>query len=459
MFKKLFNDLRKGDSIWDIIKYWFPELISSTIIVTLPPILDAYIVASSQSIMTYGALGMTSNFLHTLLKLSEAIPVATMAIVGRLNGAQEYEKCGEALGDVFWTTFFIGFFQFALVFFMATGLFTWLGVPPEMAKIGAPFLRIKSFGIFLTFIAAGFLGFIRAVKNTRVPMIIIVTAMVAFVFFDYALVLGKFGFPELSLTGSAVATIIQYSLVNILALGYILLNPDYKKFFKRLFFSVFNIKRAGALLNLSWPIIIDKSVQAWCYIWLAKFIAPMGTIAIASYDVVKNLERFAFLPAVAAAPIVSFLVSNRLGAHDEDGANSNIKKVLLFTAATVIPSLIFMCINAQYFIGFFDPSGNFTSFAAKILPAVSLLVICDFTQLILAGALRGAGDVKTVMIVRCLTILCFFAPLSWFISTLSIKSLALKFTLIYGSYYVTNGVQGVIYLFRMKSHKWQKIKI
>jgi MATE family multidrug resistance protein len=459
MFKKLTNDLHAGDSLWSIVRYWFPELISQTIIFTLPPVLDSYIIASSQSILTYGALGMTSSVLHTLFKLSEAIPVAAIAIIGRYNGAKEYEKCGAALGDIFWTTFFIGFLQFVLIFLLASNLFVWLGVSPEIATLGVPFLRIKSLGLFLTFIAAGLLGFIRAVKNTRTPMIITVTAMVAFVFFDYALVLGKFGFPNLSLTGSGLATIIQYGIMNLLALGYILLNPDYKKYFVHVFFSVFNLKRSAHILNLSWPIIIDKSIVAWSYVWLSKLIAPMGTMAIASYDVVKNMERFAFLPAVAAGQIITFLVSNRLGAQDHDGANANVKKILLFTAITTIPSLIFMCVNAEYFISFFDQNNNFTAFATKVLPFISLLVIFDFTQVVLAGALRGAGDIKTVMVGRFVTIMFFFVPFSWFISKLPIESQAVRFTMIYGSFYIATGIIGVIFLFRMKSHKWQKIKI
>jgi len=459
MLSKLLRLSHAGDSTRDIISYWLPELISATILISLPPLIDSWIVSRLDSIVVYGALGMGRNFLHTLIKWAESIPVAAIAIIGRHNGAQDYEKCGESLGDTFWTTFILGLSQFIVILFAASTIYSWLGVPEHMVAVGAPFLQKKSFGVLLIFTSLGLLGFMRAVKNTRIPMLINITGILVFIFFDYALVLGKFGFPQMGLTGSAFATIIQYTMMNIFALIYILTNPDYKKYFSRMFFSVFNIKRSLHLLNLSWPIIIDKSTIGFSYIWLSKMLAPIGVYAIATYDTVNNLERFAFLPVMASAQVLTFLVSNRLGAKDPEGALINIKKILFLTCITVIPSLLILSFNAHYFIGLFDPSNKFTHFAASVLPIISILVILDFTQVVLAAALRGAGDTKTVMYGRALACGLFFFPVSFIISKIPIQNYSLKFILIYGSFCLTTGIMGLIFLHRIKSHKWYKNKV
>jgi Na+-driven multidrug efflux pump len=181
----------------------------------------------------------------------------------------------------------------------------------------------------------------------------------------------------------------------------------------------------------------------------------MGKYAIVTYDVVKNLERFAILPAVAGAQIITFLVSNRLGAHDPDGATANIKKILIFTGLIEIIALLTLSLNAGFFISFFDPKQKFTAMAAAILPLISLLVVFDFIQLILAGALRGAGDVKAVMWGRALACSLFFVPVSTFFSWLPIENQVIKFTLVYGSFYFNTAVMGIVFLYRIKSHKWQ----
>ncbi len=450
---------KEGESIRQILSYWLPELISAMILITLPPIVDSYVVSNSQSLTSYGALAMATNFLYTLTKFAEAIPIAGIAIIGRYNGAKEYEKCGRELGNTFWTTSFIGILQFVFIFFAAESIYRWLGVSEEMVQIGAPFLRMKSFGIMLVFSLLSFIGFMRAVKNTRMPMIINLTGIATFVFFDIGLVLGRFGLPQLNLHGSAMATIIQFAIMNMIALGYILFNDEYKKYFTKVFFSVFNVKRALNLLNLSWPIMIDKMSFALCYVWLSKMLATMGTFAITTYDVVKNLERFAFLPAMAFAQVITFLVSNRLGAKDPEGAKNNIKKILLLTAATVGTTLSILCLNARYFVGLFDPKNQFTDFGSIVLPMISLLVVFDFIQVILAGALRGAGDVRTVMKVRFFSCALFFYPTCYLAAKLPIDNEIIRFFMIYGAYYLTTGIMSFFFLKHIFTNKWQKKEI
>ena len=450
------QSFKAGDSCKQIIWYWLPEIISMTILFALPAMVDSWIIAQLGSTTIYGALAMGSNFLHSLTKLAEAVPVAAIAIIGRHNGAQDYEQCGEGLADSFWTTFLLGLAQFIVIFFSAHAIYRWLNVPADMVSVGAPFLQLKSLGVLLIFTTLGLIGFMKAVKNTHIPMLLNIVGLASFIFFDYALVLGKFGFPQLGITGSAVATIIQYGLMNIGAIAYILLNPDYKKYFSTLFFKIFSIIRMGHLINLSWRIMIDKSIISFAYIWLAKMLAPMGKHAISSFDVVLKLERSAFIPVIAAAQIITFLLSNKLGAKDIDGAYANIKKLYLMTCGSLLIATLVLLINPTYFVSIFDPKNNFTTFAVTVLPIINIFVFFDFTQVFLAGALRGAGDVKTVMWTRFFVVFFFFIPISYIFSVIPNISNVLRFVLVYGSFYVATGVMGLVFLYRIKSHAWHK---
>lgn len=449
-----------GDPISKILfTYWLPETFSQFIFIIFPLLFDSYIIASLKSTATYGALSATNNFLHLILKMSEAIPIASVAIIGRHNGAKKYERCGKDLGDTFWVSTLIGLILFVILFFGAGSIYSILSVPKEMISLATPFLRLRSVGMLLVFITGALLYFMRGIKNTKTPMMISFIGISAFIFFEYALVLGKFGFPQLGLHGAALATIIQYSIMIVLAIAYLLTNTDYKKYFPTLFIWHFNIHRIFHLLNLSWRIMLDKASLAASYILVFKMIASLGTGAIASFDVIKNLERFALLPAVAFAQIITFLVSNKLGANDPEGAKANIKKVLFFSAAFTGSALLFFCLKARYLVSFFDPQNEFTHIAAPAFVLVSTLVVFDFIQLILAGALRGAGDVGTVMKTRLFSCLLFFTPTVILISKLPVSSVALKFALVYSSFYLNTAVIGFFFMKRIKSGKWQKIEV
>jgi Na+-driven multidrug efflux pump len=188
-------------------------------------------------------------------------------------------------------------------------------------------------------------------------------------------------------------------------------------------------------------------------------IAPMGLIAIASYSAIFKLERFAFISAISFAQVLTFLVSNKLGERDSEGAKNCIKKVLILSAFFVFLSLLILCFNANYVMSFFDKKGEFTPFAVSALIPISMLVIFDFVQIILASALRGAGDVQTVMWGRFGSCMLFFVPVSWFVSKIAIGDPHIKFILIYSCLYLATGLMGIIFLLRIKSKKWDKRKV
>ena len=68
-------------------------------------------------------------------------------------------------------------------------------------------------------------------------------------------------------------------------------------------------------------------------------------------------------------------------------------------------------------------------------------------QLVLSGALRGAGDVRTVMIVRMVICLGYFVPGSYLlVYYLPIENEVPEFVLVYGSFYAGNALMSIIYI-------------
>ena len=289
---------QKGESYGQLLHYWAPELVTAAVLNTLPMLFDAYIISQLQSTSTYGTLGIVNNFLHMLMKLAESVSVATIALVGRYNGAKEYDRVGKTLGDAFWTTLVIGAIPTILLFSFSTEILIALDVPRHMAILGSPFLKLRSLGVFLLFINLAFLGFMRGVKNTKTPMHIYLVGITIFMIFDYILVLGKIGLPAQGLTGSAIATLIQYSVMLLIAIWYVLKNEEYKIYFSKAFYYFFNKEGAIKIVTLSIPILIDKIALSSAYVRLNQVINPMGKYAIASFALIKDLERLAFLPAL-----------------------------------------------------------------------------------------------------------------------------------------------------------------
>jgi putative MATE family efflux protein len=324
-----------------------------------------------------------------------------------------------------------------------------------MMEASVPFLRIRALGVFFTFLYMAIVGFLRAIKNTNVPMATFVLGSITFLFFDYVFIFGKFGFARMELQGSAIASVIQYATMFFAALIYVLWHKDYRQYQLELWRGITDIAYVKKLFALSWPVVLDKATMAWAYIWLCKMINPMGTCTVASFCVVKDMERFAFLPAVAFAQVITFLVSNDIGIHDWISVKSNLKKVCFLASMMVFSVLITFSLYPEPIMRFFDKKGEFTPMAAHAFPILSVLVFFDLVQLLLSGALRGAGNVKVVMYVRLLVCFAYFVPLSYLLSHMNFQDETLKFILVYGSFYFGNALMSIAYINRLRSEEWK----
>lgn len=448
-------DQHHGENYTTILRYFFPEFITALLLYALVPLIDARWIANLKSTSLYATVGVTNILIHFIIKAAEGFSVGTIIISGHYNGLGDFKEVGKSVITAFWVTFFVGSFISLGLYFGAYWIYTLYGVPEKMILLGIPFLQLKAIAIFFMFIYFAFIGFLRGIKKPRVPMQIFVIGSIVFLFFDYALIGGHYGFPALGLQGSALASVIQYALMFFLSLTYVLFSKENRKYCILLFSLNIDWARIKHLIALSGPVVLDKATFAAAYLWLGYLINPMGKYAIASYSVIKDLERLAIQPAAAFAQVITFLVSNAYGVQDWQGIKSNIKKVVFLSSLFVFCILFVFFLWPQFFIQLFDQKNKFTDFAATVFPVISFLVFFDLLQLILSAALRGAGNVKIVMWSRMGIFLFYFIPTSLIISLINFESQITKFLLMYGSFYLGNALMSVVYINRFRGERWK----
>lgn len=449
------RDQEHGESYATILRYAIPEFITALLLYSLPYWLDSYFI-SFVDIANYATLGATSTLIHFITKVAEAVSVGGIIMAGQFNGQKRYKEVGRTLHDTFWVSVFVGAILTGLLYIGAPHIYVWYGVPQEMAALGVPYLRLRAVAIFLMFIYLAFVSFLRGIKNTKTPMKLFILGSVVFVLFDYLLILGQWGFPAMGLLGSAWASIIQYAVMTIAVLAYISLRAKNRKYGIQLLTTVVDRSYVKKLLLLSWPVLIDKATVAGAYMWLCKMLATMGTCSVATFTVIKDMERFALTPAVALAQVITFLVSNDYGVGNWSAIKANIKKVIFISSIMVLTILVVFSLWPTGIIHLFDKKGEFTDFAARAFPLVSILAYFDLLQLILSGALRGASNVVTVMLTRVAVCGGFFVPISYFLSQLPLQNPLLKFVLIYGSFYIGSALMSSVYVIRFRSEGWKK---
>jgi putative MATE family efflux protein len=425
-----------------ITSFFIPEFITALVLYSIPLLIDARFIAYLQSTHAYATLGLTNTLLHFILKVAEGASVGILVITGQENTKEEKDIFTIFIHSILYSAI-LGMFFAGFLFIGADCIYSWYKVPLEIKELGIPFLKIRALSVFFAFIYFTCVGFLRGLKNSHVPMIAVIVGALVFVGSDYLLIFGTYSWQGLGLYGSALASVIQYITMSIVLLTFIayLFIKNKNTYSKS--FQLSLLKRISAL---SLPVMIDKGVFAAAAVWLGKCIAPMGVIAIASFSVIKDLERFAFLPAIAFAQVTTLIISNLSLPKDYDYYILTTKRILFLSLIMVMGTLAFCSVFPHKIIHLFDIKGDFTEFAATVFPIISVFVVFDILQIILAAALRAQGKVKSVMIIRLAICFLFFGPITYFLSINICEHYTLKFLLIYTSFYISNALMGLLYL-------------
>ncbi|MBM3894547.1 MATE family efflux transporter [Candidatus Dependentiae bacterium] len=451
--------LKTSESAGTLFSYWTPEAISLILLTVLPLFLDSWFVASLQSNALYGALGAATRAIHFLMKFAESIPVASIALIGRHNGAQEPQNCGSRLSDALWTTGIIGLILCCLFFFGAEYVYRFLGVPETMIPLGLKYLKVQAVTIPFMFLFQAFLGFFKGIKNTQTPLYINIATIALFIVSDYLLIYGFWKVPALALTGSALASLIRYVAATAIAAAILLFSKEYSRYFDGTFFKKINPTEILRLLKLSLPVVIDKGMLALALVWLGKMIAFGGEATLAASEIIRNLERWGLIGSLAFAQITTFIVSNNIGEDNPEGARNNLYKILGICISMTALTMAGLNLYLSAFTTRLDPSHALDPFIKPTAYLLTLFLSIDAIQIIFASALRGAGDVKRVMIIRSFACLGFFLPATTIISMIPGLDADVRFVTIYSLYYTTTAIMAILFLLRVRGSSWLKQKI
>lgn len=446
------NDKDHGETYRTIIRYFLPELVTTLLLNSLPWVIDCFFIGCLSSTPSFAAVGANKTLLNLLTKIAESFMIGTVILAGQFNGAREFTKAGKSLKNSFWVTVIIGAGLAVVLYFGAYLIYYSMGVPQDVLSAGIRYLQLRAIGLFLTFIYFSFSGFLRGIKDTKTPMLIFIAGSITFVIFDYFLIFGVGPIAPMGLVGSALAAIIQYGVMALLSGAYVLFSKKTRSYAIDLF-SWPDMGYIKEFISLSWPVMIDKSILAFSYVVLYTRLAPMGTNVLAAFGAVREMEHFSFLPALAFANIISLLVSNDVGSRRWHGIKSNIKKVLLMATCFVFSILAVLSLFSRIIVHFLDKRGDFTIFVVHVFPIISILLFFDLLQVILAAALRGAAQVRVVMVTR-IVFLIYFVPVSAWLSHIHTRN-DIKFILIYSFFYVGSLLMSIFYVYWFRSGRWQ----
>jgi MATE family multidrug resistance protein len=338
---------------------------------------------------------------------------------------------------------------------LSTPFFQTMGHTATVTGLEVDYFQIRLLGFIFFAWQTSFNGFFMSIHRPKIPMVVAVVANVSNIFLDYVLIFGKFGFPELGIKGAAVATVASAVLQVILLQGIFLNSAFHKEFKTRTTFNLDWVK-FKELFRIGWPSGLSQflDVASWS-VFTSFIVGQFGTAQLAANTAAINFMHLSFIPAIALNQAIAPIVGRWIGI-----GNIAIAKARAYTAMK-IGMVIMITIGTTSAI-FGATLMKVFSVDPIVIEMGHTLLICaavfagfDAINIVISGALRGAGDTKWMMV-------CMFFG-SYFVSLPLAYLFAFKFGFeAKGAWFgatIYIALLSGVFFWRFHGEKWRHINI
>ena len=411
-------------------------------------VVDAFFVARLGS-AALAAVGLTESVLEIIYAIAIGLSMSTTAMVARRIGEKNERAAARAAVQAIAVGIATSLILGIAGIIWAPELLRLMGAEPETIALGTTYTRVM-YGTMAVIVLLFLNNAIyRGAGDAAMAMRSVWLANAINIVLDPLLIFGPGPFPELGLTGAAVATTIGRGT----AVAYQLwgLSGGRRLRVRRadLRLDIVTIRR---LLRISAGGVGQLLVSQASYVGLIRMLAGFGSAVLAGYVVAIRVVIFVILPAWGLSNAAATLVGQNLGARKPERAERAVY-------VTGTWNMLFMAIITVVFVAFApEIIAPFLVDADSLAAGTSALRIISYGYMfyawgmVMLQAFNGAGDTATPTKLNFVIFWLFQLPFAWTLS----RSLGLGPEGVYWAIAVAYSLSAVVGVFLFRRGRWKE---
>jgi multidrug resistance protein, MATE family len=282
--------------------------------------------------------------------------------------------------------------------------------PEEALDIAAGYSRALAWSVPGILVFQALRQYLLAMGRMMLPTLAVLAANVLNIGLNYALIEGRFGFPAMGAVGCGWAT----TAVRLL-LPAVLLVLGWGEIRSRLpaLAGLFRPAAVWALARQALPVSGQISLEVWAFNAVGVLMGWLGTGALAAHSVALNLSVVAWMVIFGIAAAATTRIGNRIGAG-LDWVRTAWTAVGLGTVVMSGSAALLLAFPGPL-VSVFTKDPGVLAVTLTLLPLAALFQLFDGVQGVIAGALRGAGDVRVPALLVVVCFWCIGIPAAWWL--------------------------------------------
>lgn len=342
------------------------------------------------------SVGMAGQFSWLLNLVSFGLCSGMSVFASQYWGVKNYKSMRKVFGIAVITSLLVSVTFMVFGFTIPESIIYIFNKNSEVIKSGAAYMKIACFSypaVTLTVIMSGFL---RNIEKVKVPMYVSAVTTVLNAFFNYGLIFGKFGLPEMGVRGAATATCISSWSGPVLIIIISILQKNHMVTNIRDIVS-FELRMIKEFFKRAMPVVFNETVWALGIVILNTIYSNMGYEYYAAVTILKTIVDLSFAFFVGLGNACVIMVGKSVGSGKIERAITDSRRfaILIPLTAIIVGGLI--AIFRAPLISIFNTGSNISELTLNTAKTIILFVGLEMCIRMIAyvqivGIFRSGGD-------------------------------------------------------------------
>lgn len=431
--------------IWQITHPIIFGNLAQTLIVLVNTIFLGHVGAAE-----LGAAMMAGLYYLVFTTITQGFSVGIQIMVARRLGEGNIGRIGKIFEHGLYFSLLLGIVLLGLMNFFTKTLFSHIIESPNIYASALKFMDFRQWGIIFVSVNFLFRALYVGLSNTKIISITTLLMAGVNIFFDYALIFGHFGFPEMGVAGAGLSSVLAEITAFVTFFAYTFIKLPYKNY--NLFtFEKFDGGLLKSVLRISLPTMFQRLVSFGSWFLFFAMIEHLGEEEMAISGIVRSVYMLCTLSVFAFGTTANTVTSRLIGAGKTDEIPQTLRRILKMSLLILLPILVFFVLFPQQI------ASIYTDDAALALKSVPVLYTIYVGAVVMAAAMiyfefvSGTGNTFLALVME--TGVLFFYIVYIYLAT---QVFCFPIRWVWCSEWVYSVLMLVASLVFMKVHPWRE---
>lgn len=394
-------------------------IVISMLVQALYNVVDSIFVARLSE-DALAAVSLAFPIQNLMIAVGVGTSVGVNSLVARRLGEKNFEAANRAatngvfLAFLSWLAFVIVGIFFSDLYFASYASDPNVG--PEIAKMGADYMRIVTIASFGMFLAIMYERLLQSTGRSIPSMVSQMTGAIVNIILDPIMIFGLLGFPKLGVAGAAIATVIGQVVGMAIAMWtnhY--MNKDLKVSFRGFRPHAISIKH---IYQVGLPSIIMQSIGSIMTFGMNWILKGFGSTAVAFFGAYFKLQSFAFMPVIGFNNGLVPIVGYNYGARKPDRIARAFRLTFIICLFIMIGCAILFFAIPGPLLSLFGAQESLMAMGVTAMRVISFHFPLSAFVIVCVGFFQAVGSGVESLIISVVRQLVFLLPAAFILSRL-----------------------------------------